>query len=684
MTQKLKTMSLAAAFLLFLSCMLVSIPQARAGEGLAYDSGPSVILYGYSDAGTKFAVRFTPAQACSVQAFQIAGGMGTGDIDLHVWRDNGGEPGDDLMTPVTYNLVGNLQYQTITLDNPVEVLGGDFHAGFEFTQNAPPYALSDDDGNTEDRSMVMEPGGEWVVLDNDLAIRVYVEYFEPQMEEPIFYDGVPSYMLNDYTEAGDMFAVRFTNTRHPDLWCEILGMRIATGGSGAGDVLVHVWSDDSGEPGTELIDPIEKTLSGLYTYENVTPSNPINIRAQDFHVGYELVNGSPPKATTDAEDPVENRSKAAHSDGVWEILDHNLNIQVYVRYYEPGPELLSYDGNPEYTLNNYTEANTKFAVKFTNTENPTFDLSLTALDIASQSGAGDVYLHIWAPGPDGMPGDDLITPQQVTLNGVPLYQTIELNEAVDICYENFYAGFELISGSPPRATTDGNGVTGDRSMVKVGSDDWVILENDLNIRAWVTFGEMTPVTVDPPTLVSPENGGLVWNVPIDFEWNAVPNGDWYRIQVDDEDQFNSPDFDEIVPGTTASWSPVTPMTYYWRVATFSCYLWSDWSAAWSFDLTSGVDDIDDSTLPTEYALYQSYPNPFNASTKITYALPENAHVQVSIYNLTGQLIDTIVDEKQEAGYHTVDWNASDYSTGIYFYKLNAGDHTIAKRMTLLK
>jgi len=78
------------------------------------------------------------------------------------------------------------------------------------------------------------------------------------------------------------------------------------------------------------------------------------------------------------------------------------------------------------------------------------------------------------------------------------------------------------------------------------------------------------------------------------------------------------------------------------------------------------------------------PNPFNASTTIHYAISKDANIRLSIYNLLGQEVATIVDEQLVAGDHSVIWDASNYSSGIYFYRLTAGGKVITKRMTLLK
>ncbi|MBD3232801.1 MAG: T9SS type A sorting domain-containing protein [candidate division Zixibacteria bacterium] len=89
-------------------------------------------------------------------------------------------------------------------------------------------------------------------------------------------------------------------------------------------------------------------------------------------------------------------------------------------------------------------------------------------------------------------------------------------------------------------------------------------------------------------------------------------------------------------------------------------------------------------IPTEFALDNAYPNPFNATATISYRLPVASSVNLDIYNVLGQRVTTLVNGNVEAGYHSVNWDASNYSSGVYFYKLKIGDKVITKRMTLLK
>jgi photosystem II stability/assembly factor-like uncharacterized protein len=95
-------------------------------------------------------------------------------------------------------------------------------------------------------------------------------------------------------------------------------------------------------------------------------------------------------------------------------------------------------------------------------------------------------------------------------------------------------------------------------------------------------------------------------------------------------------------------------------------------------------DADQKVTPAAYALYQNYPNPFNAKTTIAYRLPEPNFVNLSIYNVAGQLVETLVDEHQISGLHTVAWNARKVSSGVYFYRLTVGDHSSIRKCVLIR
>jgi len=93
---------------------------------------------------------------------------------------------------------------------------------------------------------------------------------------------------------------------------------------------------------------------------------------------------------------------------------------------------------------------------------------------------------------------------------------------------------------------------------------------------------------------------------------------------------------------------------------------------------------EETNIVNEYKLFQNYPNPFNPSTQISFSLPEAVNVQLTIYNILGQQVATLMNEPKNIGYHEVNLDASNMSSGVYIYKLEAGEKVFTNRMILLK
>ncbi|MBD3169065.1 MAG: T9SS type A sorting domain-containing protein [candidate division Zixibacteria bacterium] len=119
------------------------------------------------------------------------------------------------------------------------------------------------------------------------------------------------------------------------------------------------------------------------------------------------------------------------------------------------------------------------------------------------------------------------------------------------------------------------------------------------------------------------------------------------------------------------------------------------SASFPFTVTSAMGgdanewtlygwNLDDAVKPAKTELFANYPNPFNANTTIGFDLANDSEVRLEVYNLLGQNIATLFDGRMTAGHHSVNWDASTVSSGVYFYKLTVGDEVMTRKMNLLK
>jgi hypothetical protein len=104
----------------------------------------------------------------------------------------------------------------------------------------------------------------------------------------------------------------------------------------------------------------------------------------------------------------------------------------------------------------------------------------------------------------------------------------------------------------------------------------------------------------------------------------------------------------------------------------------------SGDGVTGIDDELLNTIPIEFVVYQNFPNPFNPKTSIIFGLPEASEVKLTLYNFLGEEVASLFEGYTNAGYHQVEFDASKLASGVYFYKIQAGDFIETKKMVLMK
>jgi hypothetical protein len=187
--------------------------------------------------------------------------------------------------------------------------------------------------------------------------------------------------------------------------------------------------------------------------------------------------------------------------------------------------------------------------------------------------------------------------------------------------------------------------------------------------------------ITPPTILSVNSSQVTGTT-----------GASYRVEIfsDDEDEgryyLGSTTADSIGSFTFAITEPV-PLKHITATCTDLDGNTSEFSAA--FVVTWIEDEKEE--IPTEYMLYQNYPNPFNPTTTIGFGIPASpnpskggALVTLKIYNVLGSEVKILIDEEKEAGYHLVEFDASDLPSGVYFYQLRAGSFVETKKMILLR
>jgi len=103
-----------------------------------------------------------------------------------------------------------------------------------------------------------------------------------------------------------------------------------------------------------------------------------------------------------------------------------------------------------------------------------------------------------------------------------------------------------------------------------------------------------------------------------------------------------------------------------------------------FVFTPLSENTPSTNVPDKFSLSQNYPNPFNPVTKIEFTLPKQTAVIIKIFDVLGREIRTLVNDVKPAGYYSVDFNASELSSGVYYYKIEAGNFTDVKKMTIIK
>ncbi len=193
------------------------------------------------------------------------------------------------------------------------------------------------------------------------------------------------------------------------------------------------------------------------------------------------------------------------------------------------------------------------------------------------------------------------------------------------------------------------------------------------------------------TLVQPASAQL--NVALNpvFIWNKNSVADSYRLQIAKPPKFDTTTIivDTIIVTDTTyalQFSLAANSIYYWRVQPINSFGIGSWPAAqyYAFKTVAATGVAESSLIPLKNELQQNYPNPFNPTTNFGFRISDFGFVKLSIFDLLGREVAVLINEQKQAGRYTVNWNASGISSGMYFYRLEAGSYISTKKLVLLR
>jgi hypothetical protein len=508
------------------------------------------------------------------------------------------------------------------------------------------------------------------------------------------YDSGPVYYFPEATVTGTYWGVRFT----PAQSCSLMTVSVYAF-QGSGTVAFHFFTDSSGMPGHEFAAPQVHTLLGNLSLETI-PLTAVDVGSQDFYIVMELMSGPPPYPVTDA-DGGSGRSWFRYPGQPWEhVVDFDIALRANVHYYGPDAVRPTIEHIPIGLA--FSEAfSTEIRCRLTDASG--ISSAWVYYRPAGQSAfdstvlaylAGDRWQAELPPYPAGTDVDYFIRAWDGSANrntaSDPDLAPSELlryrvHPGTEIAYDD---------GSPEIFFYLDTSWTGNAFAVRMTPPVYPARVNLL--RAFVN--DTTSFQLEIRVPVGDSAGGLLAGpytvravAPLRWVDFVIPEAERPLIAAGDfvailRWRSASPTSPAVGADSTAG-SAVRSYSYDGKFGWFK-YPMFDWLIRAAVESPTGVIEIG-STLPVSFELDQNFPNPFNPSTRIAFALNEPANVTLSVYNLLGQKVRMLVDEQMQAGSYAVDFDARDMSghalpSGLYFYRLDDGRQRQTKKMILMR
>jgi len=210
---------------------------------------------------------------------------------------------------------------------------------------------------------------------------------------------------------------------------------------------------------------------------------------------------------------------------------------------------------------------------------------------------------------------------------------------------------------------------------------------------WTDSANFTTAAAPPAlpgavTLTTPADAATEVVTMPTLSWNASTDATSYDVQVATDAGFTLLHSD--LPGVAITQATVGPLnnktSYYWRVRGVNGQGIGDWSAGWIFETIDSPTSVEkvDGEIPSTFALYPNYPNPFNPSTTILFDIPETSAIRLSVFDALGREVAVLADRQFAAGQYRFNWDAKGMESGLYIYRLVAGSVQKTGTMILLK
>ncbi len=297
-----------------------------------------------------------------------------------------------------------------------------------------------------------------------------------------------------------------------------------------------------------------------------------------------------------------------------------------------------------------------------------------------------LIVKVFDEGTDTSAGQ-LIYSQDVSNLIIPdSYNTFDVNPPILITGSDVWIGYEVtVTATQYVIGLDGGPVHPDGDWMfdpSYPSSGWYHLSDFSFDNNWVIRGYLTDIV--PVELISFTGNSTNGNVTLNWSTATETNNMMFEIERASSLTTHVQDWRMIGfvegKGTTTERQEYS---YINKNVSAGKYLYRlkqiDFDGTFEYSSEIEVD-----AAPASFSLEQNYPNPFNPSTKIIYSIPQKSFVTLIVFDPLGSIIAELVSEEKEAGRYEIDFNASDLSSGIYFYKIEAGSFIETKKMILLK